>query len=96
MATRNYLALLYGLPIVGNDLYEMLSDLQNVMDTYYELNEASERWNSAQVIVQYLVQRKLDDVRGNLTAALASWLGRNSQMSAGMLDTWRGLFIQSE
>jgi hypothetical protein len=70
MATRNYLALLYGMPLVGNDYFEMLSDLQNVMDTYYELNDPLERWNSAQVIIQYLITRQLDDVRGNLSAAL--------------------------
>jgi hypothetical protein len=70
MATRNYLALLYGVPLIGNDYFEMLSDLQNVMDTYYELNDQSERWDSAQVIIQYLNTRQLDDVRGNLSAAL--------------------------
>lgn len=89
IATRNYLALLYGLPIIGNDFYEMLSDLQNVMDTYYELNEASERWNSVQVIIQYIVQRKLDDVRGNLTTALGlmTWAEqRNVNWDAGYLE----------
>jgi hypothetical protein len=70
MATRNYLAMLYSLPLIGNDYFEMLSDLQNVMDTYYELNDRSERWNSAQVIIQYLTRTQLDDIRGNLSAAL--------------------------
>lgn len=70
MATRNYLALLYGLPLIGNDYYEMLSDLQNILDTYYELNEPSERWNSTKVINQYLQRRKLDDVRNDMSAAL--------------------------
>jgi hypothetical protein len=89
MATRNYLALLYGLPIVGNDFYEMMSDLQNVMDTYYELNEPSERWNSAQVMVQYLTQTQLDDVRGNLPHALGllAWSEQpNVLWDAGYLE----------
>ncbi|KIW01518.1 uncharacterized protein PV09_06996 [Verruconis gallopava] len=91
MATRNYIALLYGLPIIGNDFYEMLSDLQNVMDTYYELNEPSERWNSAQVIVQYLTQRRLDDVRGSLTNALGllTWSEQpNVLWDAGYLEAF--------
>jgi hypothetical protein len=89
MATRNYLALLYGLPIVGNDFYEMMSDLQNVMDTYYELNEPSERWDSAQVMVQYLTQLQLDDVRGNLPHALGllAWSEQpNVLWDAGYLE----------
>ncbi|KAF2437034.1 hypothetical protein EJ08DRAFT_655180 [Tothia fuscella] len=89
MATRNYLALLYGLPIIGNDFYEMMSDLQNVMDTYYELNEPSERWNSAQVMVQYLSQLQLDDVRGNLPHALGllAWSEQpNVLWDAGYLE----------
>ena len=70
MATRNFLALIYGLPIVGNDFYEMLSDLHNVMETYYEVNEPDERWNAAQLLIQYLSSREIDDVRNNLPAAL--------------------------
>jgi hypothetical protein len=89
MATRNYLALLYGLPIIGNDFYEMLSDLQNVMDTYYELNDPAERWNSAQVMVQYLSQLQLDDVRGNLPHALGllAWSEQSNVLwDAGYLE----------
>ena len=80
-----------GLPIIGNDFYEMLSDLQNVMDTYYELNEPSERWNSAQVIVQYLTQRKLDDIRGSLANALGllTWSEQpNVLWDAGYLEAF--------
>ncbi|QDS68784.1 hypothetical protein FKW77_005697 [Venturia effusa] len=89
MATRNYLALLYGLPIIGNDFYEMLSDLQNVMDTYYELNEPSERWNSAQVLVQFVTLMQLDDVRGNIKHALGllAWSEQSNVMwDAGYLE----------
>lgn len=70
IATRNFLALLYGQTLVGVDLYEMLTDLQNVMDTYYELNEPNTRRNSTEDIINYLSERKLDDVRNDLKAAL--------------------------
>jgi hypothetical protein len=78
-----------GLPIIGNDFYEMLSDLQNVMDTYYELNEPSERWHSAQVLVQFITQMQLDDVRGNLSHALGllAWSEQTNVMwDAGYLE----------
>lgn len=91
MATRNYLALLYGLPVVGNDFYEMLSDLQNVMDTYYELNELSERWDSTQIIIQYLQQRQLDDVRSDMSAALCllAWAEQpNVNWDAGYIEAF--------
>ncbi|KAF2102720.1 hypothetical protein NA57DRAFT_31576 [Rhizodiscina lignyota] len=48
----------------------MLSDLQNVMDTFYELNDHNERRDSTQDIIYYLSERNLDDVRDNLKAAL--------------------------
>ncbi|KAK7698716.1 hypothetical protein SLS57_012515 [Botryosphaeria dothidea] len=70
VATRNFLALLYNKPIVGADLYEMLSELQMVMDIMYELNEPNRRPNTAAIIVDYIVGRRLDDVRGSLSNAL--------------------------
>ena len=91
MATRNYLALLYGLPIIGNDFYEMLSDLQNVMDTYYELNDSYDRWDSTQVIIQYLQQRQLDDVRNDMSAALGilAWAEQpNVNWDAGYIEAF--------
>lgn len=89
IATRNYIALLYGLPIIGSDFFEMLSDLQNVMDTYYELNDPSDQWDSAQVIITYLKSRKLDDVRGNLSACLGimAWSEQSSvRWEAGYME----------
>jgi hypothetical protein len=89
MATRNYLALLYGLPLIGNDYFEMLCDLNSVMDTYYELNDPSERWSSAQVIAQYVSSKQIDDVRGNLPAALGlmAWSELpNVRWEAGYLE----------
>ena len=91
MATRNYLALLYGLPIIGNDFYEMLSDLQNVMDTYYELNDPYDRWDSTQVIIQYLQRRQLDDVRNDVSAGLGllAWAEQpNVNWDAGYIEAF--------
>lgn len=61
------------------------------MDTYYELNEPSERWNSAQVMVQYISQMKLDDVRGNISHALGllAWSEQpNVLWDAGYLEAF--------
>lgn len=70
VATRNFFAMLYGKPLVGTDIFEMLGDLQNVTDTFYELNEPEDRRDAAQDIIYYLTERKLDDVRNNLRHAL--------------------------
>lgn len=89
MATRNYLALLYGLPLIGNDYLEMLCDLHKVMDTYYELNDPSEQWNSASVIAHYISSKQLDDVRNNLPAALGL-MGWSEQQNV----RWEGGYIE--
>lgn len=91
MATRNFLALLYGLPMVGNNFYEMLSDVQNIMDTYYELNEPGERWDSTLVIIRYLQQRQLDDARNDMSVALGllAWAEQpNVNWDAGYVEAF--------
>lgn len=70
VATRNFFAMLYGKPLVGTDICEMLGDLQNVTDTLYELNDPSDTRNATQDIIYYLTERKMDDVRNNLRYAL--------------------------
>ena len=70
IATRNFLALLYGKPLVGANYYDMFSDLQMVIDIYFEVNDPKNRWDSTEVIRKYVVEKKLDDVRGNTKAAL--------------------------
>ncbi|KAF2837042.1 hypothetical protein M501DRAFT_215665 [Patellaria atrata CBS 101060] len=71
LAVRNFLALLYTLPVVGRDVFEMFSGLLGVMDSFYELNEGDpRRRGNVQRIIEYIRQRGLDDVRGNSRAAL--------------------------
>ncbi|KAF2140971.1 uncharacterized protein K452DRAFT_43333 [Aplosporella prunicola CBS 121167] len=70
LAIRNFLALLYDKPIVGSDLFEMLTELQMVMDIMYELNDPNRRPSTAAMIVEYVLGRRLDDVRGSLSSAL--------------------------
>ncbi|KAF2454258.1 hypothetical protein BDY21DRAFT_274619, partial [Lineolata rhizophorae] len=48
----------------------MLWDLQKIIETYYEMNSPEARPNAAHVVIQYLMDMKLDDVSGNLRAAL--------------------------
>lgn len=70
LATRNFFALLYNKPVVGADFYEMVHDLQAIIDTFYELDNNGNTKLGALVIARYLSERRLDDVRGNLNAAL--------------------------
>jgi len=59
------------------------------MDTYYELNEPSERCHSAQALVQHITQMQLDDVRGNIHHALGllAWSEQSNVMwDAGYLE----------
>lgn len=70
IATRNFIALLYGKPMVGRELHEMLSDLHSAMVTFYELNPEDQRPDITRIIVQYLLDRKLDEVSGDIGAAL--------------------------
>ncbi|KAJ9657692.1 hypothetical protein H2201_008098 [Coniosporium apollinis] len=70
IATRNFIALLYGKPMVGRELYEMLSDLRSAMETFFELNPEDQRPDITRIIVQYLLDRKLDDTSNDMGAAL--------------------------
>ncbi|KAL1634300.1 hypothetical protein SLS56_002310 [Neofusicoccum ribis] len=94
LATRNFLALLYNKPIVGTDLFEMLSELQMVMDIMYELNEPNRRPNTAAIIVDYIVGRRLDDVRGSLTNAL-SLLAWSEKLDVGWDQGYLESFVHA-
>lgn len=94
LATRNFLALLYNKPIVGTDLFEMLSELQMVMDIMYELNEPNRRPNVAAIIVDYVVGRRLDDVRGSLTNAL-SLLAWSEKLDVGWDQGYLESFVHA-
>jgi len=75
VAIRNFLAILQNKPIVGRDLFEMLSTLQPEVEIMYDLDhneysQMSSRMRSVQIITQYLTSRKLDDVRNSVRRAL--------------------------
>jgi len=76
VAIRNFLALLHGKPIVGADIYEMLNTLQPEIQVMYDLDTgtpsaSTARERSVEMITNYLVHHRLDDIRNNPKHALA-------------------------
>lgn len=76
VAIRNYLAMLHGKGIVGADLFEMLSTLQQEIQVMYDLDSDDQsgitpRERSVRMITDYLSQHRLDDVRNSTRQALA-------------------------
>ncbi|KAH7127053.1 hypothetical protein B0J11DRAFT_293132 [Dendryphion nanum] len=76
VAVRNFLAMLHNKPIVGADLYEMLSTLQPEIQVMYDLDHdvhsrMTARERSVQMIIDYLIKHKLDDVRSSINTALS-------------------------
>jgi hypothetical protein len=74
VAIRNFLAMLHNKPIVGSDLYEMLTTLQPEIQVMYDLDQDSQsrtpRERSVQMITQYLTHHQLDDCRNSIKMAL--------------------------
>ncbi|KAK7544324.1 uncharacterized protein J3D65DRAFT_663576 [Phyllosticta citribraziliensis] len=70
---RNFIAMLYKKPIVGNKLFDMLKGLFQVSKNLYEtthLHRGLPLPHPAGIIVDYIVSKRLDDVRGNISSAL--------------------------
>jgi hypothetical protein len=91
IAQRNFFALLYNRPIVGSDFFEMLTELQTVIDTFYELDNKGQTQWSAQMVARYLLLRRLDDVRNNIKHALGllAWCEQdNVRWMAGYLEAF--------
>ena len=97
VAIRNFLAMLHNKPIVGADLFEMLSTLQPEIQVMYDLdhdersrlNTARER--SCHLIIQYLKQHGLDDVRHSIKRALGllAWAEQdNVRWRQGYLESF--------
>ncbi|ORY19845.1 hypothetical protein BCR34DRAFT_595291 [Clohesyomyces aquaticus] len=75
VAVRNFLAMLHNKPIVGADLFEMLSTLQPEIQVMYEMDHTEQsrmtpRERSVHMITQYLTSHGLDDVRNSIKYAL--------------------------
>ena len=75
VAIRNFLAMLHGKPIVGADVFDMLSTLQPQVHDMYDFDSddhsrMTPRERSVQMITNYLGQHGLDDVRNSIRQAL--------------------------
>ncbi|KAF2691636.1 hypothetical protein K458DRAFT_381481 [Lentithecium fluviatile CBS 122367] len=76
VAVRNFLAMLHNKPIVGADMFAMLTTLQSELQVMYDLDDddhtrVSSRERSVQMITNYLIRHKLDDVRISIKVALS-------------------------
>jgi hypothetical protein len=74
VAIRNFLAMLHGKPIVGADLFDMLSTLQPQIEDMYRFDDnqgrTTSRDRSIQMITNYLGQNGIDDVRNSIKSAM--------------------------
>jgi len=76
VAVRNFLAMLHNKPIVGSDMFTMLTTLQSELQVMYDLDDddhsrISSRERSVQMITNYLINNKFDDVRISIKVALS-------------------------
>ncbi|KAF2823287.1 hypothetical protein CC86DRAFT_384669 [Ophiobolus disseminans] len=95
VAIRNFLAMLHGKPIVGADLFDMLSTLQPEIEVMYDLDNGQSnmtpRERSVQMITNYLGQHGIDDVRSSIKSAmcLLAWSEQeNVKWRQGYLETF--------
>lgn len=75
VAVRNFFAMLHGKPIVGADVFDMLSTLQMQVQVMYDLDNdiwsTSPAERSVRMIINYLGQYGIDNVRNDIRHALA-------------------------
>ncbi|KAF2476439.1 uncharacterized protein BDR25DRAFT_339446 [Lindgomyces ingoldianus] len=95
VAVRNFIAMLHNKPIVGADLFEMLSTLQPEIQVMYDLDHTEQsrttpRERSVQMITQYLTSHGLDDMRNSIKLALGllAWSEQESVK-------WRQGYLES-
>ncbi|KAI4691027.1 uncharacterized protein J4E88_002504 [Alternaria novae-zelandiae] len=95
VAIRNFLAMLHGKPIVGSDVFDMLSTLQPQIHVMYDLDTDTRsgmtaRERSVQMIVEYLGRYGIDDLRNNIRRALGllAWAEQDSVK-------WRQGYLES-
>lgn len=89
VTTRNVFALIFHASLVGHDLYQSLSDLHLRLDIYMPPET-----DTAQLIIDYLAVRALDDVRSNptTTATLLAWSeGHGVRWEEG----WREAYVHA-
>lgn len=96
VAIRNFIAMLHNKPIVGADMYEMLTTLQAEIQVMYDLDHhersrLTPRERSVQMITNYLTEHKLDDVRNSIKLAinLLAWAEQdNVRWRQGYLESF--------
>jgi hypothetical protein len=96
VAVRNFLAMLHGKPIVGADIFDMLSTLQPEIQVMYDLDTDAQsrmtpRERSVQMITNYLGKLGLDDIRNNPRRALGllAWAEQdNIRWRQGYLESF--------
>jgi hypothetical protein len=96
VAIRNFLAMLHGKPIVGADIFDMLSTLQPEIQVMYDLDTDAQsrmtsRERSVQTITNYLGKLGLDDIRNNPRRALGllAWAEQdNIRWRQGYLESF--------
>ncbi|KAJ4374160.1 hypothetical protein N0V83_002901 [Neocucurbitaria cava] len=95
VAIRNSLAMLHSKPIVGADVFDMLSTLQPQIQVMYDLDSddysrMTPRERSVQMVTHYLGQHGLDDVRKSIRQALGllAWSEQDSVR-------WRQGYLES-
>jgi hypothetical protein len=75
VAIRNFFAILHGKPIVGADVFDMLSTLQMQIQVMYDLDtdvrSTTPAERSVQMIINCLGQYGIDNVRNDIRHALA-------------------------
>lgn len=70
LAIRNVLAMIHRKPMVGHDLVQMLTDIQEVL-TIFSMSRAAEKIDEPVTrIVTYLTTMHFDDIRNNLSLCL--------------------------
>lgn len=76
VAIRNFLAILHGKPIVGADLFDMLSTLQSQIQIMYDLDidnrlSGTPAERSVQMITDYIGKYGIDNVHNDIRNAIA-------------------------
>ncbi|KAG4417007.1 hypothetical protein IFR04_009848 [Cadophora malorum] len=89
VTTRNVFALLYQTSLVGLNLYQALSDLHDRLEVYMP-----DEIDAAGMIIDYIVNKGIDDVRENPSAA-AALLAWSESSSVRWEEGWKEAYVHS-
>lgn len=90
VATRNVLALLYQVSLVGTSLYEALCDLTERLAVYIPQEDV----DTANMVIEFVLEKGFDDVRENPSgaAALLAW---SERADVRWDEGWREGFVHA-